>query len=406
MRVAYVLKRYPRYSQTFVANEILALEAAGLELEIFALRPPADTHFQDAIARVRAPVHYISTEAVKALRLWEELRAARDQLPGLRGALEEALDAGAADVRQAVLLAQALRARRIDHLHAHFATVATTVARLAGRFAGLPYTFTAHAHDIFDDAVEPSDLARKVRDAAAVITVSDFNLAYLRSHHPRHAAKIHRIYNGLPLDRFAWKAPRARPPRILGVGRLVEKKGFGHLIDACRILTDRGRDFECRILGAGILEEQLADRIRGQRLEGRVVLAGPRPQTEVVEEMRGAAALAAPCVIGSDGDRDGLPTTLLEAMALGTPCVSTDVTGIPEVVRDGETGLLVPPGDARALADALQRLLDDPAEGVRLAEAARRRIEADFEVHRNAAILTQLFAGSRSFGAARTRKVG
>lgn len=406
MRVAYVLKRYPRYSETFVVNEILAHEAAGLELEIFALRPSTDTHFQDAIARVRAPVHYVATEPVRSLRLWHELRAARDELPGLRGALGESLDDDADDVRQAVLLAQAVRARRIDHLHAHFATVATTVARLAGRFADLPYTFTAHAHDIFSDAVEPADLARKVRDAAGVVTVSEFNLAHLRSRHPRDAAKIRRIYNGLPLDRFAWQAPRARPPRILAVGRLVEKKGFEHLIDACRILADRGRDFEGRILGSGMLEEPLADRIRAQRLEGRVVLAGNRPQALVVEELRAAAVLAAPCVTGSDGNRDGLPTTLLEAMALGTPCVSTDVTGIPEVLRDGETGLMVPQGDARALADALERLIDDPEERVRLARAARRRIEADFEVHRNAALLGEVFSRAQRPEAERARAAG
>jgi glycosyltransferase involved in cell wall biosynthesis len=403
VRVGYVLKRYPRYSETFVVNEILAHEAAGLEIEIFALRPAADTHFQDAIARVRAPVHYVSTEAVKPSRFWQELREARDGLPGLRGALEESLDADAEDVRQAALLAQTARARGIEHLHAHFATVATTVARLAGRFAELPYTFTAHAHDIFSDAVEPADLARKVRDAAGVATVSEYNLAHLRSRHPRHAAKIRRIYNGLPLDRFTWEAPRARPARILGVGRLVEKKGFEYLIDACRILADRGRDFEGRILGSGLLEPQLADRIRRQGLLGRVVLAGNRPQAEVVEELRSAAVLAVPCVLACDGNRDGLPTTLLEAMALGTPCVATDVTGIPEVLRDGATGLMVPQGDARALADALERLLDDPDERVRLATAARRRIEADFEVHRNAALLCELFAAAQGARTERAR---
>jgi colanic acid/amylovoran biosynthesis glycosyltransferase len=406
VRVAYVLKRYPCYSETFVVNEILAHEAAGLEIEIFALRPTLDTHFQDAIARVRAPVHHVSNEAVRTSRLWDELRAARDELPELGGALEEALDADVDDVRQAALVAQAARARRIDHLHAHFASVATAVARMAGRFADLPYTFTAHAHDVFSDAVDPTDLARKIRDAAGVVTVSEFNLAHLRARHPRDAAKIRRIYNGLPLDRLAWAAPRARVPRILGVGRLVEKKGFEHLIDACRILADRGRAFEARILGSGRLEEQLAERIRGQRLEGRVVLVGNRPNSEVVEELRAAAALAAPCVTASDGNRDGLPTTLLEAMALGTPCVSTDVTGIPEVLRNGETGLMVPQGDARALADALELLLDDPEERVRLARAARRRIEADFEVRRNAALLGEVFLDAQAGSAERARVAG
>ena len=406
MRVGYVLKRYPRYSETFVVNEILAHEAAGLELEIFALRPPLDTHFQDAIARVRAPVRYLPSEAVKAPKLWEELREGRARLPGLCDTLPAALDEDAVDVRQALLLAEAALAGGIDHLHAHFATVATTVARLAGRFAGIPYTFTAHAKDIFHETVDPADLARKIRDAAGVVTVSEFNLEHLRAQHPAEAERIHRIYNGIPLERFTWRTPEERPRRILGIGRLVEKKGFEHLIDACRILADRGGDFECRILGSGELEAKLAARIRSQRLEGRVVLAGPRPQSEVVEELRAAAVMAAPCVVGSDGNRDGLPTTLLEAMALGTPCVSTDVTGIPEVLRDGDTGILVPQADAAALADALERLLDDPQERVRLARAARRLIETDFEVHRSAARQRELFAGAGAAEALHLRAVG
>src|SRR5262249_16325102 len=161
--------------------------------------------------------------------------------------------------------------------------------------------------------------------------------------------------------------PHERPPRIVAVGRLVEKKGFEDLVDACAILAERGRDFECRIVGTGELEAQLAARIAARGLAGRVVLVGPRPLDEVAREVQGAAALAAACVVGSDGNRDGLPTTLLEAMALGTPCVATDVTGIPEVVRDGETGILVPQHDPTALAAALAYLLDDPEARVRLA---------------------------------------
>lgn len=406
MRVGYVLKRYPRYSETFIVNEILAHEAAGLEIEIFALRPPLDTHFQDAIARVRAPVHYVSNDGVKATKMWDELRSAREVLPGLRASIDESLDEDGLAVRQALLLALEARSRGVEHLHAHFGTVATTVARLAGRFAELPYTFTAHAKDIFHESVEPDDLARKVRDAAAVVTVSNYNLAHLRSEYPAEAGKIQRIYNGLHLDRFQYAEPQRRSPLIVAVGRLVEKKGFGVLVEACRILADRGRDFRCRIVGSGDLADALSARIRELDVGRFVELAGPRPQAEIIDEIQEAAVHAAPCIVGSDGNRDGLPTTLLEAMALGTPCVSTDVTGIPEVVREGETGLVVPQGDATALAGALERLLEDPTLRTQLASRARRLIEAEFEIHRNAGRLREIFEAGTRTDSSLSRAVG
>src|SRR5205823_4150700 len=147
------------------------------------------------------------------------------------------------------------------------------------------------------------------------------------------------------LGSFPFAEPRERPPRIVAVGRLVEKKGFTTLVDACAILLRRGAEFECNIIGEGELESALAKQIESLGLSNRVKLLGPQPQREVIRHIRNAAALAAPCVLGSDGNRDGLPTVLLEAMALGTACVSTDVTGIPEVLHHEKTGLLVPQND-------------------------------------------------------------
>src|SRR5690606_12661002 len=152
-------------------------------------------------------------------------------------------------------------------------------------------------------------------------------------------------------------SPDIRPRQIVSVGRLVEKKGFDVLIDACAIMADRGVDFNCRIVGTGELEAELREQIARLGVEQHIELTGPRPQREVIDLIQNAAVFAAPCVNGSDGNRDGLPTVLLESMALGTPAVSTDVTGIPEILRDGETGLMVPQHDAHALATALERLL-------------------------------------------------
>ena len=395
MRVGYVLKRFPRYSETFVVTEVLAHEEAGWEVEIFSLRPPNDTHFQDLLARLRAPVRYLPSEGTRPTDFWAALQEAERLLPGVWTALEAARGEPAADVYQALLLALEVRRRGIEHLHAHFASVAATVARLAARMAGVPFTFTAHAKDIFHEAVRPDDVRRKLREAAAVVTVSDFNLAYLRATYGPAAASVRRVYNGLDLDRFPYHEPRVRSPRVVAIGRLVEKKGFDVLIEAAFLLAGRGVEFTADLIGGGELEEALRRQVDDRGLSARVRLLGPRPQSEIARALTEAAAFAAPCVVGRDGNRDGLPTTLLEAMALGAPCVSTDVTGIPEVLRDGVTGLVVPQNDAGALARALERLLADPELRVGLATRARRRIEQDFDARRNGARLRQMMVDLR-----------
>ena len=396
LRVGYVTKRYPRYSETFVVAEISAHEAAGLDVEIFSLFPPNDTHFQDAIARVRAPVCYLPSHGVKAVDFWAALEDAAATLPGMWSELEAARGVDALSVCQAAVLACEVRRRGIGHLHAHFASAPTAVARLASRLAKVPYTFTAHAKDIFHATVRPEDLRRKLEDAAAVITVSDYNHHYLTEAYGVAAARVHRVYNGLDLDQFGYESPAERPPRIAAVGRLVEKKGFADLVEACAILRARDIAFECEIVGTGPLEPALQALVQDRGLEGLVRLIGPRPRWEVIEHVRSAAVLAAPCVVGSDGDRDGLPTVLLEAMALGTPCVATDVTGIPELLNPGEAGLVVREHDPAALAIALERLLTDAALRDRIATQARRRMEADFDIRRTAAHLRAIFHAANS----------
>jgi colanic acid/amylovoran biosynthesis glycosyltransferase len=394
-RVGYVVKRYPRLSETFIVTEMLAHEAAGLQLDIFALRTPVDGRFHEALARVRAHVTYLPYERIRLAEFWAALVDARGEFPNLWSVLDEARPEEAATVYQAVLLAQQVRARNLTHLHAHFGSIATSVARLASRLAGVPYTFTAHAKDIFHESVGEADLRRKLRDAAAVVTVSDFNLAYLRQVYGDDAARVRRIYNGLDLEEFGFTSPIDRLPLVLAVGRLVEKKGFADLIDACAILAERGCDFNCEIIGDGELAGPLRERIERAGLTDRVHLPGPRPRGQVIERIRQAAMMVVPSVIGADGNRDGLPTVLLEAMALGTPCIATDVTGIPEVVRDEVTGLRVPQHAAAALADRIQRLLGDTSLALKLAANACRLAEQEFDIHRNTAVMRELFGQRR-----------
>ena len=395
-RVGYVMKMYPRLAETFILNEILAHEATGLELEIFSLRSPVDGRFHQDLGRVRAQVTYVPGQTVKGEQLWATVCEARNDLPAVENILEEGQAEPAANVYQAILLARAVRERGITHLHAHFVTVATNVTRLASRLSGVPYSFTAHAKDIYHDEVEEADLRRKLQQAVTVVTVSDYNRNHLRDRFGDDAARVRRIYNGLDLQEFPYAPPENRPPLVMGVGRLVDKKGFGDLIEACALLAQRGRKFRCEIIGDGVLKAALAEKISALRMGDCVELLGPRAREEVNQRMRRAAVLAAPCVISPNGNRDGLPTVLIEAMALGTPCISTAVTGIPELVRDGETGLIAAQHDPASLAEAIERLLDDRALGLRLGAAARRLVEAEFDIHRNTVALRDVFGAPRA----------
>ncbi|MFP5316540.1 MAG: glycosyltransferase, partial [Actinomycetes bacterium] len=360
-RVGYVLKIYPRFSETFIVTEILAREAAGEELEIFSLRPPVDPRFHPELARVQAPVTYLSRPQ-KLTEGWQTLSAAQQAIPGFAdrfaALLPDLAECEASEVHQGVELATRVVERGITHLHAHFGSIAARTARIASALAGVPFSFTAHAKDIYHELVDRAELIRLMQDASHTVTVSDFNHRYLSALAPAAAGRLHRIYNGLELDRFPFQEPSPvhAPFRIAAVGRLVEKKGFPVLIDAAGALVRAGMQVDVRIAGGGELAEELAARIGLLGLDKHVRLLGPRTQNEVIELLRWADVFAAPCIIGADGNADGLPTVLLEAMAMGVVSIGSDVTGIPEVLTTANgtsTGLLVRAGNAEDLAGAL-----------------------------------------------------
>jgi glycosyltransferase involved in cell wall biosynthesis len=287
-----------------------------------------------------------------------------------------------------------LRREKVTHMHAHFATAPTLIAMLTHELTGIPYTFTAHARDIYVDT-PPELLLAEIQQAAAVVTVSEYNMRYLSAQlglTPND--KVHCIYNGLDLSIFEYRQPRAsdgNPPVILSVGRLIEKKGFGDLIASAAILRRRGHRFRVEIVGAGPLLPALEAQVRRLGLKSCVQFLGAQPQETVQLDYRRATLFALPCVVTADGDRDGIPTVLLEAMASGTPVVSTEVSGIPELIESGSDGLLVEPNNPALLADALEQLLIDPELRNRLAQAARQKIEERFAIDRNCAQLLALF---------------
>lgn len=383
-RIAYVLKMYPRFSETFIVSEILAREAAGEEIVILSLRPPTDARFHPELARVQAPVIQVGRSS-SPRRLWEVWGAAMadpELAPGLTAQLGELVRASVDDAEQALAVAMLAREHGVSHLHAHFASMATTVARLAGLLTDLPYSFTAHAKDIFHRDVEDEDLARKLRDADHAVTISEYNRRHLHSRFgAQDAARLELVRNGLELERFPYRrrTDLAEVPLLLGVGRLVEKKGFDQLIDVVHALREEGREVRAEIVGDGPLRDELAAKIDQLGLQQQVRLLGPRTQEEVRHLLDEADLFVAPFVIGADGNADGLPTVLLEAMATGIPCVAASVTAVGEVIIDGETGWLVPTGDTAALVGAVREALDPAADRAALTDAARNLVSAEYD---------------------------
>ena len=393
-KIAYVLKMYPRFSETFIVNEILELERQGVDVRIYSLRKPDDGRFHASLARVKAGVVYVPQyPQMEPERVQRAHEVVSNAFPEAYRALRADLEAREDEFLfkrfvQAGVIAAHLLQHPVDAMHAHFASSATRVATYVHRLIGLPYSFTAHAKDIFHDEVNPESLRAKMRDARFVVTVSEFNRGYLRGLLNGGPGDVRKLYNGIDPDAFTPSpAVRREPGLILSVGRLVEKKGFEDLIHACAWLREGRVEFRCEIIGTGERREALKTLIAELELEQHVKLVGPRPQDEVLAAYRRATVFALPCIVGRDGNRDGLPTVLIEAMAAGLPVISTNLVGVPEIVEHGVDGLLVEPGDSAALAACLARLLQDAALRERLSGAGRRKVEQRFDVRRN---VTQL----------------
>ena len=407
--VAYVLKRYPRLTETFILNEIRAMERLGERLRIFSLLPPEPPPHHPMVAEVRAPVFAPPVGRMARMTLLVRshvavaraapLNYARTALLALRRTLTSRHPLSLwRQFARAGVVAAACRREGVRHIHAHFANAPTSVAHFAHRMTDIPFSFTAHAKDIY--LSRPVVLRRHLQAAQFVTTCTAYNGEYLRRLVPElDPRRIRVVYHGIDLQTFVTAGRDARPSgaarraRILAVGRLVPKKGHEDLLAACAALRDRGAEFDCEIVGSGPLRAALEAEVRRHGLGDRVVLRGAMTHRELVELYRRADLFVLAPRIAADGDRDGIPNVIAEAMASGVPVVATDVSGIPELVRHERTGLLAPSRDPAALADAMQRLLTDRALGVRLAREARSVLEQQFDLWRTTCELQALMAG-------------
>jgi colanic acid/amylovoran biosynthesis glycosyltransferase len=396
--VAYVVSRFPKLTETFVLYELVALEELGVRVELYPLlceREPV-VHPEAAVLARRA--HYQPFLSRAILRSNARLLARRPRaylgalgtiVRGAFGSLNY-LGGGLAIFPKVVHAARLMEEAGVEHVHCHFANHPATAGLVVHRLTGIPFTFTAHGSDLHRNR---RLLREKVREAAQVISISDYNRRLILEECGREACgKVIVLHCGADTDLFR-PQPRtagARPFEIVCVAGLHEVKGHRHLLEACRILLDQGVEFDCRLVGDGPLRSELERRIAELGLTGCVRLEGPRPRAEVAAIVAAADVAVCPSVWTSRGDREGIPVALMEAMASGVPVVASDLSGIPELVEDGATGLLAAPGDARALARAIRRLHDDPSLRDRLADAGRARVESEFDLRRSAAALAPL----------------
>ena len=396
--LGYVLKRFPRISETFVAAELLELRRQGERVTVFALSRPEEPFSHRFLSELDVPVVYLPRRPMsEPLRVGRALAVSVARRPaGFASAAASALRPPTPRrwrrLLQATVLVDELRRAEVDHVHAHFASTAARLANLAWRMGGPPYSVTAHAKDIYHCDVRRSRLADTLAGARFVATVSQANVRHLDGVLGGRSS-VTLVPNAVDVSRIPPPADRRpEPGLVLAVARLVEKKGLDVLIRACGELVRRRVPVHLEVVGDGPLRADLEALAAAEGVDAR--FRGAMDHDDVLSAYRRAAVFALPCVIASTGDRDGLPTSVLEAMAAGVPVVTTDVNGLAEAVVHERTGLTVPERDPLALAAALERLLKDEAVAADLGRQGRLHVLERFSLGASTARLRELFAGT------------
>lgn len=385
-----ILKGYPRISETFISNEILLLEERGLNLHILSMRQPREAFFHASVGRIKARVDYLPETFLTALpvllpqnsllaakqprRYAEALKAAFRRFLRTRksATFKHLFQAG-------YLVNKLLPGSNITHFHAHFAHSPTSVAFFASLLSGIPFSFTAHAKDIY--TTDPAQLREKMAHARFVVTCTEYNRRYLTRLAGSQGTAIFRIYHGIDVNLFSSRNTGTLPSppyRILTISRITAKKGLPTVFKALGILRDRGIDFHHTLIGDGDERACLKKLVKELRLETLTRWMGTMPHTEVIRRYQQADLFVIGCEIAENGDRDGIPNVCVESMAMGVPVVATRVSAIPELIENGRTGLLVEPGNPEALAGAMITALTDPDLRLKMIAAGRERVRRNF----------------------------
>jgi colanic acid/amylovoran biosynthesis glycosyltransferase len=387
--LAYVFERFPKFSQTFCYREVVELFRQGEKPAIFSLRSPdlgPEASWDNEIVKV---VHVLpeGDEFAKAVdaeshKLPKPVRKILRQWRGKRDSLR---------LHQAAYIGVRLRELGVTHVHTHFAGMAARTAFWIREFFGITYSVTVHANDVFTPNDFEVGLDKIFSSASAIVAVSNFGADYIREKFSEAAKRVYRVYNGIDVEQFQ-PAKFDQPPLVLSIGRLISKKGFDILIEACAILRESGLDFQCEVIGEGPLQRELQERIDQHHLADCVTLSGPKPQRAIAGRLAEATVLTLPCRIDPDGAMDNLPTVIMEAMAAALPVVTTDVGGVHEMVTDGENGFVVELEDTSAIAEATKRLLTDRTFAQRFGQRGRQRAIDLFSISRNVRELREIIS--------------
>jgi colanic acid/amylovoran biosynthesis glycosyltransferase len=404
LKVAYVMSRFPKLTETFVLYEMLAVEERGVDVVLYPLLREREAASHPDAVPLCARAHFQPFLSVPILRSQLALlrRSPRKYLGTLWALLRGTWGSlnffvGAVGIFPKVAHASRLMtAEGVDHVHCHFSNHPAAAGFVIHRLTGIPFSFTAHGFDLH---VDRRMLCTKVAEAAFVVPVSDYNRELIIEQCGELArGKLVVVHCGVDTEFFRPPAKTGEevPFSIVCVGKLHEVKGQAYLVEACRLLAESGVDLVCTLIGDGPDRQALTQKIAESGLEGRVAILGDRDRVEIAALLNTAHVLVAPSVPTRSGKREGIPVVLMEAMSSGVPVVASRLSGIPELVEDEVSGLLVPPRNAIALADALRRLRDDPSLRRSLASNGREKVVEEFDVRKNAAELVRRFerAGS------------
>jgi colanic acid/amylovoran biosynthesis glycosyltransferase len=401
LKVAYIMSRFPKLTETFILYEMLAMQSEGVQVETYPLlrekseviHPEAKSfveaaHFQPFLSLpiLRANLHFLLRKPRKYLRtFWTLMRANWGSFRFLTGALGV--------FPKSTLFAYEMKAEGIDHVHAHFASHPAAAAFVIHRLTGIPYSFTAHGSDLHRDR---HMLREKVAEAAFVVAISNYNKELIVSEcKGNYRGKVIVIHCGVDTEVFQDQSNKVSrkngtgPLKILCIGTLHEVKGQAYLIEACAGLQKKGLYFECHFVGDGPDRTSLTELAERAGISSRVHFHGQQKREQIAQLLQEADVLVAPSVPTSDGRREGIPVVLIEAMSSSVPVIASDLSGIPELVVNGQTGLLTPPRDVAALTNALERYYHDPVLRQRLGRAGRRKVAEEFDLYKNAARLRQ-----------------
>jgi glycosyltransferase involved in cell wall biosynthesis len=400
LRIAYLLNQFPSVTETFILREMAQLERRGVHLLPCALvRPDAGAPIHpEAEPFLPRTVYRPSPGSPQALRDWLAtcLRWPKGGVSGTVLALAHSLrrPGYAREMSSALAaachFAQAFRGQGIQHIHAHFGSRPATVGLILAEITGLSFSLSLHARDVFTK--ESILLRQKLLESEFATACTQYALDRLLATQPAAVhGRLHLVRHGIDITRLTHEHRPAREPIIAIVGRLVEKKGHRVLLRAAQMLRHRRGNLMVAIAGDGLLRPELESMAESLGIAALVNFCGTLSESQVQELLAAARVLVVPSVVAGDGDRDGLPNVVLEAAAVGTPIVASEISALPEFVVHGETGLLVPPDEPRRLADAIAAVLDDPAAAEARAREARRRVTAQYDVSRNVEALEALF---------------